>query len=55
MYDHFGACAVDPRNLAQRVMEVPLVSYLAIHTFLLDGSMSIGYKECQLHDTAALR
>lgn len=22
MYDHFGACGVDPRNLAQRIMEV---------------------------------
>ena len=22
MYDHFGACGVDPRNIAQRVMDV---------------------------------
>ncbi|CAK0769965.1 hypothetical protein CVIRNUC_003720 [Coccomyxa viridis] len=22
MYDHFGACGVDPRNLAQRIMEI---------------------------------
>jgi len=22
MYDHFGQCGVDPRNIAQRVMEV---------------------------------
>ena len=50
MYDHFGACGVDPRNLAQRIMEVGFyLIYWLILTFI-SGCAAVSCPALLAHD-----